>query len=285
MLDFDLQFWSWLFLAIYLVAMVGFGFVGMRKVSGSDDFATARDSYGPLFLAFAVVATTASGGTFIGLPALGYTAGFSALWYAFVYPIAVYLGVIICLRGIRRAGDAFGNRSIPEYLGDRFQSDALRVLVALFSMLLLFYLAGQLLAGAVMFNKMMGIPVLPALLVTSGIIMLYLVIGGAHADILTDGVQGALMLLLAIFVGYMFFSGFGIEGGYTAMVNRLVILDPDLVKNLHPTHPVLNSWWDVFAIFVAHLPLGLLPHIGNKLWALKGNKAQNRFIFYALRLA
>ena len=130
-----------------------------------------------------------------------------------------------------------------------------------------------------MFNKMMGIPVLPALLVTSGIIMLYLVIGGAHADILTDGVQGALMLLLAIFVGYMFFSGFGIEGGYTAMVNRLVNLDPDLVKNLHPTHPVLNSWWDVFAIFVAHLPLGLLPHIGNKLWALKGNQAQNRVHF------
>ncbi len=64
-----------------------------------------------------------------------------------------------------------------------------------------------------MFNKMMGIPVLPALLVTSGIIMLYLVIGGAHADILTDGVQGALMLLLAIFVGYMFFSGFGMRGG------------------------------------------------------------------------
>ena len=65
------------------------------------------------------------------------------------------------------------------------------------------------------------------------------------------------------------------------MVHRLVNLDPDLVKTLHPTHPVLNSWWDVFAIFVAHLPLGLLPHIGNKLWALKGNKAQNKFIFYA----
>ncbi len=281
MLDFDLQFWSWVFLAVYLVAMICFGFVGMSKVTGSDDFATARGSYGPLFLAFAVVATTASGGTFIGLPALGYKTGFSALWYAFVYPIAVYLGVIICLRGIRRAGDAFGNRSIPEYLGDRFQSDALRVLVALFSMLLLFYLAGQLLAGAVMFNKMMGIPILPALLVTSGIIMLYLVIGGAHADILTDGVQGALMLILAVFVGYMFFSGFGIDGGYTAMVDRLVSLDPDLVRTLHPTHPVLNSWWDVFAIFVAHLPLGLLPHIGNKLWALKDNKAQNRFIFYA----
>lgn len=280
MLDFDLQLWSWFFLGVYLCAMIGFGIMGMKRVTNSDDFATARGSYGPLFLAFAVVATTASGGTFIGLPALAYKAGFSALWYAFVYPIAVYLGVIVCLRGIRKAGDAFGNRSIPEYLGDRFQSDTLRVLVALFSMLLLFYLAGQLLAGAVMFNKMMGIDVLAALLVTSGIIMLYLLIGGAHADILTDGAQGALMLLLAVFVGYMFLKGFGVEGGYSAMIDRLEQLDPDLVKTLHPTHPVLNSWWDVFAIFVAHAPLGLLPHIGNKLWALKSNKDQTRFIFF-----
>jgi Na+/proline symporter len=50
---------------------------------------------------------------------------------------------------------------------------------------------------------------------------------------------------------------------------------------LHPTHPVLNSWWDVFAVFVAHAPLGLLPHIGNKLWALKGNRDQVKFVIFA----
>jgi len=228
-----------------------------------------------------VVATTASGGTFIGLPALAYQAGFSALWYAFVYPVAVYIGIIVCLKGIRKAGDSFGNRSIPEYLGDRFESDTLRVLVAIFSMLLLFYLAGQLLAGAVMFNEMMGVDVMTALLLTSTIIILYLLMGGAHADILTDGVQGALMLLLAVFVGYMFLTGFGVVGGYSGMVETLEALDPDLVKTLHPTHPVLNSWWDVFAVFVAHAPLGLLPHIGNKLWALKGNRDQVKFVIFA----
>ena len=228
-----------------------------------------------------MVATTASGGTFIGLPALAYQAGFSALWYAFVYPVAVYIGIIVCLKGIRKAGDSFGNRSIPEYLGDRFESDTLRVLVAIFSMLLLFYLAGQLLAGAVMFNEMMGVDVMTALLLTSTIIILYLLMGGAHADILTDGVQGALMLLLAVFVGYMFLTGFGVVGGYSGMVETLEALDPDLVKTLHPTHPVLNSWWDVFAVFVAHAPLGLLPHIGNKLWALKGNRDQVKFVIFA----
>ena len=281
MIDFDLHFWSWFFLSIYLLAMLGFGYLGMSRVANSDDFATARGSYGPIFLAFAVVATTASGGTFIGLPALAYQAGFSALWYAFVYPVAVYIGIIVCLKGIRKAGDSFGNRSIPEYLGDRFESDTLRVLVAIFSMLLLFYLAGQLLAGAVMFNEMMGVDIMTALLLTSTIIILYLLMGGAHADILTDGVQGALMLLLAVFVGYMFLTGFGVVGGYSGMVETLEALDPDLVKTLHPTHPVLNSWWDVFAVFVAHAPLGLLPHIGNKLWALKGNRDQVKFVIFA----
>ena len=61
------------------------------------------------------------------------------------------------MKAVRRAGDAFGNRSIPEYLGDRYESEVLRILVSLLSILLLFYLAGQLLSGAVVFNKMMGL--------------------------------------------------------------------------------------------------------------------------------
>ena len=279
--DPSLRLWGWFFLAVYIGVMVAFGVIGMRRVRSSDDFATARAGYGPLFLAFALTATTASGGTFIGLPALAYTTGFSALWYAFMYPLAIYLGLIICLRGVRRAGEAFGSRSMPEYLGDRFDSDALRICVSLFSMLLLFYLAGQLLSGAVMFNKMMGIDILPALIVTSVIILIYIVIGGAHADILTDGVQGALMLVLAIAVTVMFSVGFGVEGGFSGMVRNLEALDPALLQPLHPTHPVLNSKWDVLAIFVMHAPLGLLPHVGNKLWALKNDRDQVRFISLA----
>lgn len=276
--DPSLRFWGWLFLAIYIGAMLAFGYIGMRRVRSSDDFATARGSYGPLFLAFALTATAASGGTFIGIPALAYKTGFSALWYAFVYPIGLYAGLIICIKGIRRAGATFGTRSMPEYLGDRFNSEALRVCVALFSMLLMFYLAGQLLAGAVMFNKMMGIDLLPALIVTAVIIMVYIVIGGAHADILTDGVQGALMLVLSIAVIVMFFIGFGVEGGFGGMIANLEAQDPALTATLHPTHPVLNSWWDVFALFMMHAPLGLLPHVGNKLWALKDDRDQRRFI-------
>jgi SSS family transporter len=273
-----LIFWGWFFLVFYIGLMLTFGFVGMRRVENSDDFATARRGYGPVFLAFAMAATAASGATFLGLPALAYKAGLSSLWYAFVYPLGVYIGVLVCLVAVRRAGDTFGSRSMPEYLGDRFDSDALRLLAASFSMLLLFYLAGQLLAGAVMFFNFLGLDPFPALLVTAAILMFYVALGGAHADILTDGVQGALMLLLAVFVLYMFLTGFGVEGGLSGIFHRLQAIDPALTTVLHDTNPLFNSWWDVVAIFCAHLPLGLLPHIGNKLWALKSNKDQTRFI-------
>ncbi len=279
MFGFDpLIFWGWTFLCFYMGLMILFGFVGMSRIQGSDDFATARGSYGPLFLAFAMTATTASGATFLGLPGLAYKAGFSALWYAFVYPLGVYCGVLVCLHAIRRAGASFGSRSMPEFIGDRFDSNALRIMAALFSLLLLFYLAGQLLAGAVMFTQMLGLETFPALCVTAVVLMFYIALGGAHADILTDGVQGALMLVLATLVLWMFLTGYGVDGGFDGMVTRLDSLDPALTANLHPTHPLFDSRWDLFAIFVAHLPLGLLPHIGNKLWALKDNRDQVKFI-------
>ena len=50
-------FWGWLFFLLYMGLMLSFGFVGMGRVHSSDDFATARAGYGPVFLALAMTAT------------------------------------------------------------------------------------------------------------------------------------------------------------------------------------------------------------------------------------
>jgi len=274
----DLTAWAWVFMIGYIVMMVAFGVIGQRKVASADDFATARNAYGPLFLAFAFAATTASGATFVGFPGIGYNAGMSALWSVFLYPIGVYLGVLICLRLVSNSGHEFGSRSIPEYLGARYQSDLIRILVSLFSLSLFFYLAGQLVSGIVMFEIMLGLSPGVALGVTATVLMVYVVLGGAHADILTDGVQGFIMVAVGVLVLVMFLMGYGIDGGLSGMLDQLRAKDEDLVMAINKDDVLYHSWWSVLAVLLAHIPLGMLPHIGNKLWALKEPRQRRSFI-------
>ncbi|MDP6375942.1 MAG: sodium:solute symporter family protein [Pseudomonadales bacterium] len=274
----DLVTWSWLFLILYVAIMIAFGIWGRVRVKNADDFATARNAYGPVFLAFAFAATTASGATFVGFPGIAYEAGFTALWSVFLYPIGVYLGVLVCLRVVSNSGHEFGNRSIPEYLGSRYQSDAVRIMVSVFSLLLFFYLAGQLVSGIVMFELMLGVEPEWALGITAAVLMTYVVLGGAHADILTDGVQGFIMVVIGAALVVLFLIGFGVDGGLGGVVDNLRAQDPNLVAWLNPDNVLYHSWWSVLAVLMAHVPLGMLPHIGNKLWALKEPKQRRRFL-------
>ena len=274
----DLATWSWIFMVVYIGGMLAIGVIGQRRVKHADDFATARGSYGPIFLAFAFAATTASGATFLGGPGLGYQWGFASQWGNFLYPIGVYFGVLISMRLIATTGNKFGNRSIPEFLGDRYQSEGIRVMVSIFSLVLFFYLAGQLVSGLVMFEIFLGLSPFWALLITTTVLLFYVVLGGAHADILTDGVQGVMMLILAIVVIVLALTGFGVDGGLSGLIDRLETQNSNLVQPLNPESALTHSWWSIIAVLFAHIPLGLLPHLGNKLWALKGVGDQRTFI-------
>ena len=274
----DLATWSWIFMVVYISGMLAIGVIGQRRVKHADDFATARGSYGPIFLAFAFAATTASGATFLGGPGLGYQWGFASQWGNFLYPIGVYFGVLISMRLIATTGNKFGNRSIPEFLGDRYQSEGIRVMVSIFSLVLFFYLAGQLVSGLVMFEIFLGLSPFWALLITTTVLLFYVVLGGAHADILTDGVQGFMMLILAIVVIVLVLTGSGVDGGLSGLIDRLETQNSNLVQPLNPESALTHSWWSIIAVLFAHIPLGLLPHLGNKLWALKGVGDQRTFI-------
>ena len=263
---------------LYTGAMLAIGVIGKRRVKHADDFATARGSYGPVVLAFAFAATTASGATFLGGPGLAYEWGTPTIWVNFLYPIGVYFGVLISMRLIATSGNRFGNRSIPEYLGDRYQSDGIRIVISLLSLVLFFYIVGQLVSGLVMFEVMLGMPKMWALIVTSSVLLIYVVMGGAHADILTDSAQGVMMLILAAVVIVLFVFGVGVEGGLAGLFSNLDAQDDNLVGVLNPSTPLYHSWWSIVCIPLAHIPLGLLPHLGNKLWALKNTGQQRSFI-------
>ena len=95
---------SWTFLIVYIGGMLAIGVLAGRRVKHADDFATARGAYGPLFLAFAFAATTASGATFLGSSGLGYEWGLPTMWGCFLYPTGMYVGVLVAMRLITTFG-------------------------------------------------------------------------------------------------------------------------------------------------------------------------------------
>ena len=280
----SLETYCWIFMILYGIIMLWFGFLGHKKVKNADDFATARASYGPWFLALAFTSTIASGATFLGIPGLAYTFGLSAMWIMFCYPIGVYTGVLLCQRMIAQTGKTFGSRSIPEYLGERYNSDAMRVITAVFSLILLFYMAGQLVSGVVMFETMLGLSLPWALGITSIVIAIYVVLGGAHADLMTDALQGLVMVILALILLIMFVSGLGTENNLTENLQQMEAVDPETTNYLYTDSPIIGEWWHVFAILFVHVPLGLMPHVGNKLWALKNESDRKKFVKIAFIL-
>jgi Na+/proline symporter len=72
--------------------------------------------------------------------------------------------------------------------------------------------------------------------------------------------------------------GFGIDGGFTGVLENLEAQNPNLVTPLNPETPLYHSWWAIFVIVFAHMPLGLLPHLGNKLWALRSDGDRMQFV-------
>ena len=75
--------------------------------------------------------------------------------------------------------------------------------------------------------------------------MTYVVLGGAHADILTDGVQGFLMVVVGAVLVVLFVVGYGVDGGFRGMIANLEAQDPNLVTWLNPDVVLYHSWWSI----------------------------------------
>jgi len=284
-MDTYIGLWGWAWVAVFLALFIGIGVWGMRKTSNDEDFAVARGAYGPVTLAFAFAATIASGATFMSLPGMAYSKGFASLWYPATYPIAIYVGMILAIKLIKRAGDKFRSNSLPEFMGQRYNSNFLRIGFALVSMLLVYYIAAQIVAAATIFEVLLGLNYQHGILARVAVIALYITMGGSHADIMTDGIQGVMMVLIGLIIGVIFFLGVGFEGTGPSLINdALVKQDPSLGwDNYFREGDVLfGSFWLISLIFIAHIPFAMNPHIGKLAFALNDPKQIRTFLLIAI---
>jgi Na+/proline symporter len=268
---------AWAFLAGYVLLMLGLGYRGYRQTDTQDDYATARGGFGFLLLSLAYAATAASGSTFMGMPGMAYDMGFKVGYYAILYPIGAYIGMLLVARITKKVGDQFGSQSVPDFLGDRYQSPLLRVMAALVALFLLFYVMSQITAAGWLFDTILGVDYGIGIWLAGALLLLYLTAGGTYADILTDGVQGAVMIAITGLITVMFVTGWGVDGGMVA-VNAALPSHMQWDVHTSTRSPTFASEWAIFLLLVAHIGFTALPHLGNKFFAIKSTQYMKKFM-------
>jgi Na+/proline symporter len=189
---------AWIFFVVYIAALVYFGWAGQRKTKTLTDFVAAKRSYVWYWLSLATMAQWCSAAAFMGQPGLGYNIGFPALWYVIGYIFSGFAWAL-SIYGMWQAGARTGARSTPNYLGIRFNSKAVQLIAALITLMMIFYVAAQFVGIGWVFMVALKIPsyligCIIAAFITAG----YICAGGTHSDILTDALQGAVMVIVAL---------------------------------------------------------------------------------------
>src|SRR5690625_197749 len=114
------------------------------------------------------------------------------------------IGVLMVAKKVRKLNTAQKSLSLPDWLGDFYNSDIVRVGTGIILLFNLFYISAQFVAGARIFEYMLGMSYHTGLLFITIIVVIYVFAGGAFADVYTDAVQAVLMAIAGTFI---FISG------------------------------------------------------------------------------
>jgi sodium/pantothenate symporter len=217
--------------AAYIVItlfLAGMAHLRMKRQQFIDEFFVAGRSFGPWVLALTWVATMASGGSFVGAPALGWQNGWAVhLWIA-GYMVITVTGMGILGKRIAFLGKETGAITMLDLIRDRFQSKGLATFLAVVTLFLyLSYLVAQYVAGARVMEVALGIPYWVGLLVLSVTVTVYTAFGGLRAVAWTDAFQATIML-----GGILITFAFAMQqiGGFEAVNRALGAKSPELLS-------------------------------------------------------
>ncbi|SIS60092.1 sodium:solute symporter family protein [Salimicrobium flavidum] len=205
----------------------------------------------------------ASANLFIGVPGLAYQYGTAVLWYTLGCFGVSWLALLLFAKTFWCYGRDFGRVStLPEWLGKRYNSKALQALVSLLILFNVYYIVGQNVGLATIFETVIGVT----------ITILYIGLGGAYAQIVTDGIQGIFMAITSVFVALSFLWTIG--GGWNVfgeLTSQLASINPDLTSAVANSGPY-NSVLAIMAVQFLLFSFVLMPHLLNKVLSIETEK-------------
>lgn len=258
-------------IVIYLIVNVIVGMIYSKRKDSQSDMSFSKKYFigsrgmNGIVLAMTTVATYASVSSFVSGPgAAAMTYGFSQAWVAGVQVGAAFLVLGILGKKFALVSRKTGAVTIAGYLKARYKSDALVIITTL--LMLVFFVTqmiAQFLGGATLIESVTGLPYWLALAIFALVVIVYTAFGGFTAVVITDTLQGIIML-----IGTFLFLFFVVKnlGSFDAMAVTLDQTLPgwDTLTGTGYTPGSLVSFWVLVGIGVIGLPQTAVRGMGFK---------------------
>ena len=246
---------------VYLLVTIVLGAVANKRLTvDMEDFLLYGRKAGFVVLYLTVVATYHSAFAFLGSGGYFYTHGIG-FWAAGTWTVLV--GGITYVLGSRiwALGKAFGYITPADMLADFYESESVRVLVAIISVLFtILYIQVQAQGLGYILSVASGdrIPFELGTLILLVVAAGYLMAGGLRAVYWTDVVQG-IWMYLAVWIGALFLA-FKLFGGPFELWRRVAIERPDLLTLPGPEGFFTPGMWIGMGIALS-FGIVLQPHM------------------------
>ena len=262
----------------YFVLMAIIGYVSSKQTNNLKDFFVMSGKAGAIVAGFAYFSTQYSMSTFMGCPASCYKAGFSGMSISVPgVAFSIILPAIFVGRKLMQLGHRNGFLTLADYIADRYESKGLRTMQALLMILFLIPMMGaQTIGAGLILRTYTGLPEWVGIVAMGIIVIMYCMTGGIRGAMLTDVIQGGLMVATAIVT---FTVSVKLGGGMEAITNKLAQMNPEYL-----THPGVGKLYG-YRNYVSQVLLWSFFSIGQPALCTKFFTMKNhRVLFKAVIL-
>ena len=263
-------------LIIYLAFIFGaaiYAYVKRTKGDFLTEYYVGNRSMTGFVLAMTTASTYASASSFVGGPGAAYKYGLGWVLLAMIQVPAVWLALGALGKKFALLSRETNALTINDLFLYRYKNKYLVWLSGL-ALLLAFFAAMtvQFIGGARLLETTIGISYTQALLLFALTVGIYTFIGGFRAVVLTDTIQGTVMIVgTLILLGGTLYALGGVENA----MHKLTEIDPALVSPYGPDEMLGFQFMASFWVLVCFGVVGL-PHTAVRCMAFKDSKALHR---------
>ncbi|OEF95862.1 sodium:solute symporter family protein [Desulfuribacillus alkaliarsenatis] len=197
----DLQFMTSLGLIIASFALY-IGIAIYNRAKQTSDFYVASRGVPPVWNGMAIAGDWMSAASFIGMAGTVMILGYDGLAYIMGWTGGYLLLTFLLAPQLRK----YGRYTVPEFIGDRFDSHTARLIAAIGTMIISFvYIIGQLSGAGVVLGRLFEIPSAVGTIIGVVIITIYATFGGMKGITWTQVAQ-YLVLIVAYLIPVIFMS-------------------------------------------------------------------------------